>query len=260
MANLRKATRSIMKIETLSTFPHMYDSVMGESIMKRAQACGALDFRAYDLARLDARPSSHHRRRSLRRRPRARHEVRAHLRGVRRHRRSDGPKPYTIFLTPCGEPFDQGMATELSVSGAPAVHLRTLRRYRRTRLHAGRSLHLVGRLRAHVGRARIDGGRSTPWSACSTAFSATREAPSTRASTTACSNIRNTRVLRAIAAWTFPPVLECRATMPPSSSGDASSRCLRTARLRPDLLETANTTEDERAFLLSLHGDIFQGV
>ena len=33
-----------MKIETLSTFPHMYDSVMGESIMKRAQACGALDF------------------------------------------------------------------------------------------------------------------------------------------------------------------------------------------------------------------------
>ena len=35
---------------------------------------------------------------------------------------------------------------------------------------------------------------------------------------------------------------------------------LRTARLRPDLLETANITEDERAFLLSLHGDIFQGV
>ncbi len=35
-----------MKIETLSTFPHMYDSVMGESIMKRAQACGALDLDA----------------------------------------------------------------------------------------------------------------------------------------------------------------------------------------------------------------------
>ena len=26
-----------MLIETLSTFPHMYDSVMGESMMKRAQ-------------------------------------------------------------------------------------------------------------------------------------------------------------------------------------------------------------------------------
>ena len=32
---------------------------------------------------------------------------------------------------------------------------------------------------------------------------------------------------------------------------------LRTARLRPDLLETANITEDERAFLLSLHGEAF---
>ena len=29
----------------------------------------------------------------------------------------------------------------------------------------------------------------------------------------------------------------------------------RTARLRPDLLKSANITEDERAFLLSLHGD-----
>jgi len=38
-----------MLIETLSTFPHMYDSVMGESMMKRAQEKGILDFRAYDL-------------------------------------------------------------------------------------------------------------------------------------------------------------------------------------------------------------------
>ena len=29
-----------MLIETLSTFPHMYDSVMGESMMKRAQEKG----------------------------------------------------------------------------------------------------------------------------------------------------------------------------------------------------------------------------
>ena len=38
-----------MRIDTLSTFPHMYDSVMGESIMKRAQASGVLDFHAHDL-------------------------------------------------------------------------------------------------------------------------------------------------------------------------------------------------------------------
>ena len=38
-----------MLIETLSTFPHMYDSVMGESMMKRAQEKGILEFRAHDL-------------------------------------------------------------------------------------------------------------------------------------------------------------------------------------------------------------------
>ena len=38
-----------MLIETLSTFPHMYDSVMGESMMKRAQEKGILEFCAHDL-------------------------------------------------------------------------------------------------------------------------------------------------------------------------------------------------------------------
>lgn len=38
-----------MIIETLSTFPHMYDSVMGESMMKRAQEKGILQFKAHDL-------------------------------------------------------------------------------------------------------------------------------------------------------------------------------------------------------------------
>lgn len=38
-----------MLIETLSTFPHMYDSVMGASMMKRAQDKGIVEFRAHDL-------------------------------------------------------------------------------------------------------------------------------------------------------------------------------------------------------------------
>ncbi len=38
-----------MLIETLSTFPHMYDSVMGSSMMKRAQDKGIISFRAHDL-------------------------------------------------------------------------------------------------------------------------------------------------------------------------------------------------------------------
>lgn len=38
-----------MLVETLSTFPHMYDSVMGASMMQRAQDKGLLEFRAHDL-------------------------------------------------------------------------------------------------------------------------------------------------------------------------------------------------------------------
>lgn len=38
-----------MRIDTLSTFPHMFDSIMGESIMKRAREKGALQFEAFDL-------------------------------------------------------------------------------------------------------------------------------------------------------------------------------------------------------------------
>ena len=38
-----------MIVETLSTFPHMFDSVMGASMMKIAQDKGILDFTAYDL-------------------------------------------------------------------------------------------------------------------------------------------------------------------------------------------------------------------
>lgn len=38
-----------MIVETLSTFPTMYQSVMGSSMMQRAQDAGLLDFTAYDL-------------------------------------------------------------------------------------------------------------------------------------------------------------------------------------------------------------------
>ena len=38
-----------MIIETLSTFPDMYESVMGASMMRIAQEKGILEFRAHDL-------------------------------------------------------------------------------------------------------------------------------------------------------------------------------------------------------------------
>lgn len=38
-----------MRIDAITTFPDMYSSVMGESMMKRAQEKGILDFHAHDL-------------------------------------------------------------------------------------------------------------------------------------------------------------------------------------------------------------------
>lgn len=38
-----------MRIDCITTFPSMYGSVMGESMMKRAQEKGILEFRAHDL-------------------------------------------------------------------------------------------------------------------------------------------------------------------------------------------------------------------
>lgn len=38
-----------MRIDVLSTFPHMFDSVMGESMMRRAQTFNKLQFNSYDL-------------------------------------------------------------------------------------------------------------------------------------------------------------------------------------------------------------------
>ena len=38
-----------MKISTLSTFPEMFSSVIGSSIMKRAQDKGILEFEALNL-------------------------------------------------------------------------------------------------------------------------------------------------------------------------------------------------------------------
>lgn len=103
-----------MRIETLSTFPAMFDSIMGSSMMKRAQDKGILDFSAYDL-----RDWTHDRHRTTDDDPygggqglvmkcepifEAYDEIAA----------AGDAKPYTVFLSPVGEPFSDALATELS--------------------------------------------------------------------------------------------------------------------------------------------------
>ena len=104
-----------MLIETLSTFPHMYDSVMGTSMMRIAQEKGALEFRAYDL-----RDWTHDRHRTTDDEPygggqglvmKCEPIFEAHDQICAQ---SQAGAPYTIFLTPTGERFDEALALDLS--------------------------------------------------------------------------------------------------------------------------------------------------
>jgi len=127
-----------MIIETLSTFPHMYDSVMGSSMMQRAQDKGILDFTAYDL-----RDWTHDRHRTTDDDPYGGgaglimkcepiFEAYQAITGCDvgyaepaptgneqpltgpSPKHADGVRPKTIFLSPCGRPFDDAMACELA--------------------------------------------------------------------------------------------------------------------------------------------------
>ena len=126
-----------MIVETLSTFPHMYDSVMGSSMMRIAQEKGLLDFCAYDL-----RDWTHDRHRTTDDDPygggaglvmkcgplfEAYQDITGIDLGLKvgltgneqpktgpTPRHAGAPRPYTVFLSPCGTPFDDAMACELS--------------------------------------------------------------------------------------------------------------------------------------------------
>ena len=105
-----------MRIDTLSTFPDMYGSVMGSSMMRIAQEKGLLEFHAHDLRRW-----THDRHRTTDDDPYGGgaglvmkcdpiFEAFDELAG-------EGPRPHTVFLTPCGEPFCDAMARELGSYG-----------------------------------------------------------------------------------------------------------------------------------------------
>ena len=126
-----------MIIETLSTFPHMFDSVMNASMMRIAQDKGFLDFTAYDL-----RDWTHDRHRTTDDDPygggaglimkcepifEAYQAISGCHKGyspkitgneqpttgpVPKH--ADGIPPKTVFCTPCGKRFDDALACELA--------------------------------------------------------------------------------------------------------------------------------------------------
>ena len=113
-----------MIIETLSTFPDMYESVMGASMMRIAQEKGILDFKAHDL-----RDWTHDRHRTTDDEPygggdglvmkcapifEAYESLCDAPRTGSAEAEQAASKPYTIFLAPQGRRFDDACACELA--------------------------------------------------------------------------------------------------------------------------------------------------
>ena len=102
-----------MIIETLSTFPDMYASVMGVSMMRIAQEKGILEFHAHDL-----RDWTHDRHRTTDDEPYGGGDGLvmkcAPIFEAYEDICSRASKPYTIFLAPQGRRFDDAAACELA--------------------------------------------------------------------------------------------------------------------------------------------------
>lgn len=102
-----------MIIETLSTFPDMYASVMGASMMRIAQEKGILEFHAHDL-----RDWTHDRHRTTDDEPYGGGDGLvmkcAPIFEAYEDICNRASKPYTIFLAPQGRRFDDAAACELA--------------------------------------------------------------------------------------------------------------------------------------------------
>lgn len=111
-----------MLVETLSTFPSMYDSVMGSSMMRIAQEKGILSFKAHDL-----RDWTHDRHRTTDDEPygggaglvmkcepifEAYEDLVSGSQGAAGE--GSAANPHVIFLAPGGRRFDDALACELA--------------------------------------------------------------------------------------------------------------------------------------------------
>lgn len=102
-----------MRIETLSVFPEMFEPVMSTSILGRARRAGIFEFEAYNL-----RDWTHDRHRTVDDEPYGGGQGMLMkvepLAEAIEDIASTGPRPHTIFFTPCGEPFTQRTAERLA--------------------------------------------------------------------------------------------------------------------------------------------------
>ena len=236
-----------MRIETLSVFPDVFASYLGASMMGRAQTKGLLDFEAYDL-----RDWTHDRHRTVDDAPfgggqgmlmkpapifeavrdiSARHELR----------------PHVIFFSPVGARFDEAAARRLS--------------------HEDRILFVCGRYDGmddrcydladetlSIGDYVLTGGELA---AMVVTDAVVRLIPGVLGDEMSAEDESFAGGLLEYAQYTRPAVYEGRAVPDVLLSGDHAAvdawrrrnQIERTALWRPDLLEGADLTPEERAWL-----------
>ena len=236
-----------MRIETLSVFPDVFASYLGASMMGRAQTKGLLDFEAYDL-----RDWTHDRHRTVDDAPfgggqgmlmkpapifeavrdiSARHELR----------------PHVIFFSPVGARFDEAAARRLS--------------------HEDRILFVCGRYEGmdercydladetlSIGDYVLTGGELA---AMVVTDAVVRLIPGVLGDEMSAEDESFAGGLLEYAQYTRPAVYEGRAVPDVLLSGDHAAvdawrrhnQIERTALWRPDLLEGADLTPEEREWL-----------
>ena len=101
-----------MIIDALSVFPEMFEPVMSTSILGRARRAGLFEFHAYDL-----RDWTHDRHRTVDDEPYGGGQgmlmkVEPLAEAIEAIA-AKGPRPHVVFFTPCGSPFCQAMAERL---------------------------------------------------------------------------------------------------------------------------------------------------
>lgn len=246
-----------MIIEMLSVFPEMFDSVMHASILGRAEAKGLFSFHAYDL-----RDWTHDRHRTVDDEPYGGGQGMLMkcepLYEAIEDISSTGPRPRVVFFTPCGDRFTQAAAERLACE-------------ERLLMVCGRYEGMDERVydladeRLSIGDYVLTGGELP---AMVVADAVIRLLPGALGNVMSSEDESfSSSGLLEYAQYTRPAEYRGKTVPETLLSGDHArvdawrrrNAIERTCRWRPDLLESAELTDEERAFARSLQVEGSEG-
>ncbi len=235
-----------MRFDAISVIPEVFESYLGASILGRAQSKEIFEFHAHDL-----REWTHDRHRTVDDAPFGGGQgmlmkPEPIFEAVRCVSEYDKHKPYVIFFSPCGRPFDQACAERLA--------------------HMDRIMFVCGRYEGmdervynladeviSLGDYVLTGGELA---ALTVTDAVVRLLPGALGDSMSSVDESFSEGLLEYAQYTRPAVFEGMAVPEVLTSGDhgavdrwrRKSAIERTALMRPDLLQTADLTPAERAF------------